>query len=182
MTCIVGFVEKKTKKVIIGADSIGISNYYNKVVRKDSKVFFVDSFLIGCTGSFRMAQLLRFSLKIPPISTKDSYEFMCTDFIDAVRECFKTGGFIQKYPNGDEKGEPFLVGYKGRLFSVNEDFQVGENLNGLDAIGAGFAYALGSLHSTKNTSLSAKERVKLALEASEEYCSGVSKPFNILEI
>ena len=63
MTCIVGMLNKG--KVIIGADSAGVSGL-DVQIRKDPKVFITGEFVIGCTTSFRMIELLQFSLKIKP--------------------------------------------------------------------------------------------------------------------
>jgi ATP-dependent protease HslVU (ClpYQ) peptidase subunit len=180
MTCIVGFLDKKNKKVVIGADSAGVAGL-NITVRKDSKVFTVGDFVIGCTSSFKMIQLLRFSFKPPEVNKKDIYEYMCTDFITAVRECFKEGGFLQKDTEGDEKGGTFLVGYKDRLFQIEGDFQVGESLNGLNAVGCGEDFALGALYTGLKENLPAKERVLKALEAAAFFSAGVCKPFVIKE-
>ena len=65
-------------------------------IRKDPKVFKVGNFLIGYTSSFRMGQILRFNfnpLKYVPEIHNDEYEYMCTDFIDEVRVCFREGGY-----------------------------------------------------------------------------------------
>lgn len=61
MTCIIGLI--KNKKVYIGGDSAGVDGL-NITIRKDSKVFKINKFIIGYTSSFRMGQLLRFKLKI----------------------------------------------------------------------------------------------------------------------
>lgn len=180
MTCIVGIVDKKSKKVIIGGDSAS-SDDTNIFIRKDVKVFNNNGFTIGCTSSFRMIQLLRFSFEPPEIKSKDIYEYMCTDFINAVRNCFKDGGYLQKYTDGDEKGGTFLVGYKGRLFKVESDFQVGENLNGMDAVGCGANFALGSLYSLSKLDIPIKNKVLKSLEAAEFLALGVSRPFVIRE-
>jgi ATP-dependent protease HslVU (ClpYQ) peptidase subunit len=179
MTCIVGIVDKKSKKVIIGGDSASSagSNIY---IRKDVKVFRNRDFIIGCTTSFRMIQLLRFSFKPPEIKNKDIYEYMCTDFINSVRDCFKKGGYIQTYSDGDEKGGTFLVAYKDRLFKIENDFQVGENINGIDACGSGQNFALGALFSLTNYKLSAEEKIIKALEAAEFLSMGVSRPFVLI--
>lgn len=178
MTCIVGMVDKKSKKVVMGADSAGTDGALNQSIRKDTKIFYNGEFLIGCTSSFRMTQLLRFSFRPPLRGDKDIYEYMCTDFVNAVRECFKSGGFLQKFTDGDEKGGVFLVAHKDRLFSILTDFQVQENLNGLDACGCGESYALGSLWASTGT---AKERIEKALQSAELFSAGVAGPFNILE-
>lgn len=174
MTCIVGFVDKKNNKVIIGADSAGISDL-DVTIRKDEKVFKNEDFVIGCTSSFRMVQLLRFSFKPPRIHDKEIYEYMCTDFINAVRKCFEEGGYLQTFENGGEKGGTFLVAYKNRLFKVDNDFQVAETTQGYDACGCGEAYALGSVY---NTSKANAETIVLdALKCAENFSIGVRGPF-----
>lgn len=174
MTCIVGFIDKKNKKAIIGADSAGVAGL-DVTIRKDKKVFQVGEFIIGCTSSFRMIQLLQFSFTPPKVYDKDIYEYMCTDFINAVRNCFKDGGYLQKYSDGDEKGGTFLVAYKDRLFKVSGDFQVGEAMQGYDACGCGESYALGSIFNTNKTNANAI--VLDALKTAEYFSVGVSEPF-----
>lgn len=179
MTCIVGCVDRKTKTVTIGGDSAGVSGL-NIEVRKDAKVFKNGNFVIGCTTSFRMIQLLRFSLKPPAIRKKDIFEYMCTDFIDAVRECFLQGGHLKRYTDGDDMGGTFLVGYKNRLFKIDEDFQVGENINGMDALGCGSDFAIGALAALQKANLTPKEKVIASLSVSESFSGGVRKPFVVL--
>lgn len=178
MTCIIGVVNKKNNNVIIAGDSAG-SNGTNLTIRKDEKVFKNGDFIIGCTSSFRMIQLLRFSFKPPELKDKDIYEYMCTDFIDAVRECFKKGGYLQKYSDGDEKGGQFLVGYRDRLFKIEDDFQVAENLNGIDCAGCGQDFALGALHALQGMIIPITDKVIRALEVSETLSIGVARPFII---
>ena len=180
MTCIVGIIDKKTNRVTIGADSAGIGGF-EVTIRKDTKVFKNGDFIIGCTTSFRMIQLLKFSFKPPIIKTKDIYEFMCTDFINEVRKCFTDGGFLQKGKEGNEQGGVFLVAYKNRLFEINDDFQVGESLNGIASVGCGASYALGAIYSVNKFELSAKEKVLISLEAAQFFSCAVRKPFIIYQ-
>ncbi len=178
MTCIVGFIDKKTKTVTMGADSAGVAGF-EIIIRKDPKIFKNGPFLIGCTSSFRMIQLLRFSLKVPEIKNKDIYEYLCTDFIDAIRKCFVDGGFMQKTKDGDEQGGAFLVAYKNRLFEIDSDYQVAESLNGILSCGCGSSYALGALYSIHNNDITSKEKVLTALKAASFYSAGVSEPYII---
>lgn len=180
MTCIVGFVDKKGKKVIIGADSAGVCGWY-LTIRKDPKVFRVGDFIIGCTSSFRMMELLQFSFKPPmPGKKEDLYKYMCTTFIDQVRKTFKDGGWIQK-ESEQEKGGKFLVGYKNRLFFVDNDFQIGEPLHGIDAVGCGAEFALGALYTNKQYfPVDGVTMVIRSLEAANKFSAGVAKPFNVL--
>lgn len=177
MTCIVGLI--KNGKVYIGGDSAG-SDGWNVTVRKDTKVFKNSDFLIGYTSSFRMGQLLRFKFKPPKYhkEDKDLYEYMCTDFIDEVRSCLKTGGYAIN-DKGEEKGGFFLVGAHGRLFTIEDDYQVSESILPFEAVGCGDKYAKGSLISTKDWA-DPLERINTALTAASEFSAHVRPPFNIL--
>lgn len=179
MTCIVGMKDKKFPNyVTIGGDSAE-SNGSNIFIRKDGKVFKNGKFIIGCTSSFRMIQLLKFSFIPPEIGTKDIFEYMCTDFVNSVRECFKNGGYLQIDESGSELGGSFLVGYKDRLFKIENDFQVAENVNGIDAVGCGAVFALGALIALSDDNILSDFKIIKALEIAE-YCSvGVRGPFTI---
>jgi len=174
MTCIVGIIDKENKRVIIGGDSAGVGGY-DTWIRKDAKVFKVKKFIIGGTSSFRMLQLLRFSFK-PPKRKKRVYEYMCTDFVNELRKCLKKGGYARVDSN-EESGGTFLVGYKGRLFRIEGDFQVGESVDAFDACGGGQSYALGSLETSTGNAV---DRVTKALEVAEKRSAGVAGPFELL--
>lgn len=176
MTCIVGI--EKAGQVWIGGDSASLSGL-SKRIREDSKVFKVGDVLFGFTTSFRVGQLLRFSLTIPPQKVEDDYQYLCTDFIDAVRKCLKNGGFTHIKDN-QEIGGTFLLGYKGRLYTVDSDFQVGKVTIGFDACGCGEDYALGSLYTTKDLKFNPEERLIKALKAAAQFSAGVAPPFKII--
>lgn len=173
MTCIVGL--KHGKHVYIGADSAAVaSNGVRLVVRKDEKVFKNGDFLIGFCGSFRMGQLLKYSLKIPKMDAKESFEeYMVTKFIDSIRECFKNGGFLT-VEDEIEYGGTFLVGYKDKLVNIRDDHQVEIAVDDFNAVGSGEMVALGSLYSTTGNPIA---RVTKALEASAMYTQVVRPPF-----
>lgn len=176
MTCIIGLVQDN--EVWMGGDSAGVADL-NIRSRKDTKVFKVNGkFLIGYTSSFRMGQLLRFGFSPPEQKSKTSdFEYMCTEFIDAVRKRMKEGGYM-KVKDNEEEGGRFLVGHKGKLYCVDGDFQVGESLDGFDTVGCGYAYALGSLYETRMEKVP-KKRILKALETAEYFSAGVRRPFVI---
>jgi len=177
MTCIVGVVEGG--RVWIGGDSAGVAGY-DLVVRADQKVFRNGPMLFGFTTSFRMGQLLRYALTVPDHHPRVPVEkFMTTTFIDSVRECLKTHGWASRHEER-ERGGTFLVGYKGQLFTVASDYQVGVSLVGFDAVGCGDQVANGALWASKNQP--AEARVKLALEAAERFSAGVRGPFTVLAL
>lgn len=179
MTCIVGIAH--AGNVWIGADSAGVTGYL-AVPRSDPKVFRRGPFLFGFTSSFRMGQLLEHKLQVKACDEgRETFDYMVTDFVDAVRTCLKDGGFASR-KDETETGGTFLVGYRGRLFQVGCDYQVGETTYGFDACGCGQELALGSLHTTAQELVPAQKRVLRALEASAEFCTGVRAPFTILDL
>lgn len=181
MTCIVGIESNGT--VIIGGDSAGTSGF-DVMMRSDPKVFHNGPFLIGYTSSFRMGQLLRFRLSVPEQHADvDDFEFMATEFIDAVRHCFGEYGY-RKAENEVQEGGTFLVGYRGKLYQVEGDFQVGIPLVGFAAVGCGESYALGSMATSAFAldNLTPRERVELALDTAVQFSAGVRGPFVIEEL
>jgi ATP-dependent protease HslVU (ClpYQ) peptidase subunit len=172
MTAIVGLVHRRT--VYIGGDSAGASGW-SLTVRADTKVFHNNGYLFGFTTSFRMGQLIRYALK-PPKPTGETDRFMATTFIDAVRECLKEGGWARKDAEREEGGT-FLVGVRGRLFTVHEDYQVAEAADGYAAVGCGDELALGALFATANLRMPPERRVETALKAAERFSAGVRGPF-----
>lgn len=171
MTCIIGISHKG--KVFMGGDGYDMMH-----LKKHKKVFKRDKFLIGFTTSFRMGDLLQYSLNVEDQKDEDDREYMCTKFIDAVRKCFKNGGFAKKENDVEEAGN-FLVGYKGNLYEIHDDYQVGENFVPYAAIGSGYAVALGHLYATQHCK-NQEKRILQALEASEHFCIGVRRPFYVL--
>ena len=169
----------------MGGDSAGVEGL-NIKVRLDPKVFVLkERFIIGFTNSFRMGQLLNFSLKLPPQKQAQSdYQYMCTDFINTVRKCFDAGGYMGKDKEGGnrEEGGSFLVGYRSMLYEIGEDFQVGINKEPYCSIGCAEDYAHGSLFSTAKLDLSPEERITHALETAAYFSAGVRPPFVILQL
>jgi ATP-dependent protease HslVU (ClpYQ) peptidase subunit len=177
MTCIVGLRDQG--RVIIAGDSAGSAGY-QRTIRNDRKVFRNGDYAMGFTTSFRMGQLLAFSLEPPkPPKRGDLLGFMATDFIDAVRDCLKTGGYAEK-DNGVESGGTFLVGVRGHLFFIDSDYQVGIPADEYAAVGCGEDLALGALYVTRMSDLTPEERCLAALKAAERHSGGVAAPFHIV--
>jgi hypothetical protein len=177
MTCIVALRDGST--VHMGCDSAGVGAY-SRVNRVDPKIYRVDNaMLIGFTTSFRMGQLLGYSLTLPKHHADVSIEtYMATCFINAVRACLKEGGWAEK-DKDVERGGTFLAAYKGRIFEIEGDYQVGERVEPYNAVGCGFDLALGSLYTSGHlgASLMPRERVQMALLAAAEFSAGVHGPF-----
>jgi hypothetical protein len=178
MTCIVGYIDKAKKKMYMGGDSAGVSGHMS-YSRKDEKVFSKGKMLFGFTSSFRMGQLLRYSLAIPEKDEGMSdYEYMCTKFVESIRSTLKTGGFSH-VENNEESGGTFLVAFNGELYSIFDDFQVGVNILNYNSCGCGEYWANGALYKRNGEPI---KLINLALETASYFSGWVKPPFNIIEM
>lgn len=176
MTAIAGLVHGG--KVWIGGDSAGVGGYALSI-RKDAKVFRNGEFVIGCTSSFRMIQLLRYEFSPPvPLEGSDQHKYMVTQFVPSLRALFRSGGFMRT-DSGVESGGTFIVGWRGSLFVIESDFQVAQMLDTYCACGCGQDLILGSLFTTDGTKMKPEDRITRALMAAERFSAGVRGPFLI---
>ena len=179
MTAIAALRTKKN--VIIGADSAGVSGW-DLTLRKDKKIFRVGRFVIGSSGSIRMRQLLLFDKgedtirKLIPKG--NSYKFMVTVFVPAVREIFSKGGLTKIEHSRETIDGHFVVAWERNLFVVEGDFQVEEPLADYAACGCGENYVIGSLYTSRGAP---RKRVLTALKCAERHIAGVRGPFRVLE-
>lgn len=174
MTCIVGMEHKG--EVWMGGDSAGTAGNMNQRIRGDKKVFKKGEFLFGFCGSFRMGQLLRHNLQLPPPQAAgvDDATYLVNDFVNAVKVCFSEG---KELPAGFEGA--FLIGYRGHLYNIEGDFQVGQPEAKFDACGSGADVAVGAMHASSGEK-NPKKRIQTALEASALNNAAVRPPFTIM--
>ncbi len=154
--------------------------------RKEPKCFKVGQYGIAFTDSFRMGQILQYSWvppKYTPTKTNSGLDkFMRTKFVDSVKQAFKDGGYGSIGSSSDEDtGGIFIVGVEGRIFTIDEDFHVGENVFNYMAEGSGGQIALGALYATKNQK-NPKLRLKAALEAATEFNMSVAAPYTYIQV
>lgn len=179
MTCVVGLIQNKA--VYMGADCLGCAGG-DTLPRRDPKVFAKNNMLIGYTTSYRMGQLLRYNLQIPKHSGKPIFEYICVDFIDAIRKCFADGGYRKK-ENEVETAGTFLVGFKGKLFEIEDDFQASEAIDRFAAVGSGRNIARAAMFACIKSGMKNPRKILLtALMAAERYNAYVQRPFKFLEL
>ena len=87
---------------------------------------------------------------------------MRTKFVDSVKDAFRAQGFGSQVAGQEDEGGIFLIGVCGRIFTMDEDFHIGENILNFMAEGSGGAIALGALHATKKQQ-NPTERIRLEL-------------------
>jgi ATP-dependent protease HslVU (ClpYQ) peptidase subunit len=184
MTCIVAIAQNGT--VYMGSDHAASDDKTGWILsRREPKVFKVGQYGVAFTDSFRMGQILQYNWNPPkytPTKTNSGLDkFMRTKFIDSVKQAFKDNGYGTIGGSEEDTGGIFIVGVEGRIFTIDEDFHVGENIVNYMAEGSGAFFALGALHATKNQK-NPKMRLKAALEASAEFSMSVSPPFTYIQV
>jgi len=184
MTCIVAIAQGGT--VYMGSDHAASDDKSGWILsRKDPKVFKVGQYGIAFTDSFRMGQILQYSWVPPKYTTTKTNsgldKFMRTKFIDSVKQAFKDSGFGTIGGSEEDTGGIFIVGVEGRIFTIDEDFHVGENVVNYMAEGSGGMFALGALHATKHQK-NPRMRLKAALEAAAEFSMSVAPPFTYIQV
>jgi hypothetical protein len=184
MTCIVAIAQNGT--VYMGSDHAASDDKSGWILsRKEPKVFKVGQYGIAFTDSFRMGQILQYNWvppKYTPTKTNSGLDkFMRTKFVDSVKQAFKDNGYGTIGGSEEDTGGIFIVGVEGRIFTIDEDFHVGENMVNYMAEGSGGMFALGALHATKHQK-NPKMRLKAALEASAEFSMSVAPPFTYIQV
>jgi hypothetical protein len=177
MTCIVGI--ETEAGVILGADSMaGEATYWTADTAVEPKVFRVGPYVLGFTTSFRMGELLRYHLALPPPPARGPFHrHMVTGVIPAIRACFKEHGFATS-KDGAEVGGDFLIGVHGQLYHVQSNYHVGRSPHGYDAAGCGAQSALGALSATDGRK--PRGRLRAALVAAERHNMGVRGPWRFV--
>lgn len=182
MTCIIGLVENG--KIYMGGDSAGVDDYMRIHIRKDPKVFIKEDFIMGFTTSFRMGQILQ-HVFVPPTyeEEKDVFGYMCRDFVSSLIDTFKGSGYAVVKDN-QVHGGCFLVGFKGRLFTIESDFQVAELIDKYTSVGCGMEFAAGAVRATYDIDkdMDPVKRILTGLNAAQAFSAGVREPFSILSI
>ncbi len=174
MTCVAGIVAGK--RVLIAGDSQATAGW-DAHYRVESKVFEKGPLVFGSCGSPRDSQLVRYTMAIPEITDVDPFEWMVTRLVESMRTCLATGGTKKVDNSVDSHGSGWLVGFKGRLFSIFSDFQVGERIEGFDARGSGTDYALGALAVSRGT---AQKRLVEAVRISAQFNASVGGRIDIV--
>lgn len=186
MTCIVA--TKHNNKIYMGGDSLGSDTSFAKTVRKDVKVFINGDMLLGFTSSFRMGQILQYVMSHPerPEGISDM-KYLVAYWIPALIECFEHSGYRGEKGLDDHDetrtGGVFLLGYRGTLYQIDSDFQVGIPAEQYAAIGCGQDLAMGAIFTAKKLGIKEPDKIlTVALEAAEKYSGGVQRPFLLLSI
>ena len=176
MTCIVGMISND--KIYMGADScttVGALTF----TKSEPKIFEKRGYLFGTAGSTRVSQVVHYLFNPP--EGNPTHVFMLEKLVSALKKCLKDNDIVI---NEKENQFQMLVGVYGKLFLINDGFDVFQPSCGYIAAGNGRSVALGALHAVINNNLcSDPEKIlQYALTASAELNDGVSAPFDIKSV
>lgn len=182
MTVIIGI--KHGKKVYLAGDSAAVGDGSWSTIA-DPKVFKVDDeMIIGFTGSFRMGQILQYSFTPPARKrNEDAFKYMRTSVVDRLIQVLEEGKSINYEEGKEAYCGNFLIGYRGELYEVQDDFSVLRRALPYAAIGIGEQFALGALHVLfrDKSKIEPQKTILLAMDAVKEFCNGVRAPFVTIE-
>jgi len=178
-TVIAGVVTKRG--LYMACDSS--ANYEDGVIYTDTedKIFKLGPLLVGSAGSCRVAQIL-WSLggSIPELKAEAPRDDLVRWVVPFLRRTLLTSGVDMKEPDFD-----LLVGYRGQLFTIDDDFHVGQDNLPFAAIGSGGETAWGVLyshHKTGKLKQAPKKCLHEAMEAAAVRMSSVRGPFKVFKL
>jgi ATP-dependent protease HslVU (ClpYQ) peptidase subunit len=182
MTCIAGAVING--EICIGGDAVSVQDSSAARVGVLSKVFWVDEFLIGTSGSVRCGQIVRY-LFDPPSIEGDLTAYMIQQFIPALRQLMKDqGGECTKESGDTEMDGRLLVGVRGKLYDIDPAYSVFESYVPYAAIGCADQEALAAMYTAYSLLESplAEDIVNRGLLAAAEFDTSVRPPFTVLTL
>ena len=188
MTVIVGIVAQNGD-IYMGGDSAGTTSSGSQSVYVNKKVFSPvhgPAYLIGVCGTHRCSQVIRYSLHPPPPPGPDVdlEEFMARDFVNSVREAYRENGILTNDADGAETGSlgSFLIGYQGRLFEMEDNFQVLIDRRNYMSVGSGSDCALGAMFATDSVDADPSARISTAIKAAVAFNAMCREPFEIMRL
>lgn len=185
MTCIAAVAHNG--HVWMGGDSAGVTDdtVYSLGIGSEAKIWEKDGILFGASGSFRVAQVLRWQTNIPQYNPDaEPLEYLTGSFMTAFRDSLEEHGTLTTWEEDSTQGidGAVLLGFCGEVFEIYNDFGIGQLVHGYGAIGCGFPIAVGNLSATENFDIKPRKRVLLALEAAERHSAGVRGPMKVLKL
>ena len=184
MTCIVGLVDGKS--VWLGGDRAATDGGLNRTLLKEPKIFKKGEVGFGVCGLPKVMDALKHGIELPKQANGDDRGFLVTELVPAIRD-----GLVKLDAAGKDTS-PFggtgevvfegamLVAYRGRLYTLEGNFQLVEGDEKFASVGSGSKLALGSFNATRKM-WSAKKRVLAALDASTKN-AGCAPPFDTLVV
>lgn len=174
MSCVIGLKQKKT--VWLACD--GVASTEDGEIRPivAIKLFKKGPYLMGFAGSIRTGQIIQYGKFTIPKSI--------WGWPDIIREQItEKGAMGQGEDQVQMQGCNFIIGHGSNLYEILSDFQINEiDHRGYTAIGAGSTIAMGSLFTSTGFSMTAEERLRMALHAATEFVGSCGPPYKVTKV
>lgn len=178
MTIVVGLADRGS--IWFGADSRAEDDCSGRILAQP-KIWRSRDYLIGISGSIRASNIIKHTVTLPPAPERSHHRHVVLTIVPAIREALRAAGYrtrTRSGSGGEDSDADILIGFRGRVFVIDGEFQAQRAIGGFDAIGSGAGPALGALHATPT--LPPRARVLRALEAAELYGVGCRRPWKVL--
>ena len=181
MTCIIALRDKDTGCVYLAGDKLG-SNGNTKAIFKDPKIFQIGHFYFGYTTSFYMGQLLKYTWTQPcKTMHQEDDEYIFREVVPSLRKLFVDNKFGKDQRDHEPDFGQFIMVYKGRIFSVQDNLSLLE-CDDFASVGCGEFHAAGAVDALVNhSSLCTPDILKEAIRITSKYSCGVSEECDIIK-
>jgi len=187
MTAIIGFIDNKNKKIIMGGDSLSSDNY-KKFSRKDEKVFVKDNYIYGFCNDYKILNLVKYHFIAPEWKYKSFKKYDNTTFINKIF-IPSLADFLQDNDieiENDRMGheELCLIGFNGSLYKIYDDMEVEELVMDWNTCGSGGMYLLGYFEGAyiENNTIDIEKLIKNAIYTTAERIPSVGGNVDIKEL
>jgi ATP-dependent protease HslVU (ClpYQ) peptidase subunit len=169
----------------MGCDS-AISSETETQVLSNSKIIKKGEMLIGVTGSMRGLQLLEYSWIFPeqPKEMSDT-EYIYSYITTSIKEVFFEHQYCVTLNAQENQEDQFLIGYKGKLYLLDTNYQIFELDSKYVSIGSGSSFSYGSLKTQEDIGLLGKDsemNITRAINTAIEFSIGVKGPIRIFKV
>jgi ATP-dependent protease HslVU (ClpYQ) peptidase subunit len=148
------------------------------------KVYAVGNVLIGICGSVKCEQILEACAKKHFTKRKNiTRDWIQNSFCEILQKEMERRNVLVEAADGQKlmpDDSSFLIGVKNEIIVLLSDFSIFRSNNKFAALGIGADSAKGALHALSEFDMDPREKILLALRASEQCCDKVRAPFDVI--
>ena len=183
MTVVIGYVNKKAREVIMGADKCA-SNSLERNTLASSKIYQPaenPNFLVGIAGDPRVHQLIKAFLTFPREAELEvdqieiDEKFIVKVIIPQINKIL----LDQHYYDPDLNSSSIMIAYKDKVWKINGGYQLISFEENFLTMGSGQFSARGVLVTLEESNMRPMNKVIKALTLSTRMAIGVEGPYDI---
>lgn len=181
MTCVVAISDGVN--VYMGSDSaISDSDTGNMSNLRLPKIFIRDEYLIGYSGSIRFGKFIQHSFEFPIVPEWAVGSDKLDEFINgSVIPEMKIQTSSHELEPKEKEVFSLLIGIRGHIFEVDNEWGAYEVLDNYAAIGSGGPIALGAIYAS-NAIGSPESKLILGLKSAIKFNAFCKEPYTIYKI